>query len=79
MNVHSGSRSTPTSLFRLTHPLMSGGRIANSERTLYTAYRDSVRGARLAAAEFAIFQRLGFASPLTPERLAGELSWQSYW
>ena len=48
-------------------------------QTLYTARRPAVRAAQVAAAEFAIFQVLGPASRVSPDRLAGEMNWQEYW
>ncbi len=47
--------------------------------TLYTAHRSGARAAQVAAAEFAIFRELGFDSGVSPDRLAGELTWQEYW
>ena len=47
--------------------------------TLYTAYRGGMRAAKIAAAEFAIFEVLGPESRVSPDRLAGELKWQEYW
>ena len=46
--------------------------------TLYMAYRSGLRAARLAAAEFAISRRLGTRSPITPESLDQQLSWEPY-
>ena len=48
-------------------------------QTLYTAHRGGAQAAQVAAAEFAIFLRLGPASALRPDRLARELTWQEYW
>jgi hypothetical protein len=52
---------------------------ARHSRTLYRASRPGIRAAQVAAAEFAIFQVLGAASPLQPAQLAAELTWQPYW
>jgi hypothetical protein len=52
---------------------------AVGSETLYTAHRSGARAAQVAAAEFAIFQELGFDSRVNPDRLAGELKWQEYW
>ncbi|MBZ5579594.1 MAG: hypothetical protein LAP40_23795 [Acidobacteriia bacterium] len=46
---------------------------------LYTAHRGGAHAAQVAAAEFAIFLRLGPASSVRPDRLAQELTWQEYW
>ncbi len=48
------------------------------QQTLYLAYRGGARAAKVAAAEFAIFLRLGPQSRMSPDRLANELNWQSY-
>jgi hypothetical protein len=42
--------------------------------TLYTAHRSGAQAARMAAAEFAAFR-----SHLSPDQLAGQLTWQHYW
>ena len=56
-------------------------RVQDSARrqTLYTAHRGGARAAQVAAAEFAIFRVLGPQSRVSPDRLAGELNWQSYY
>ena len=55
-------------------------RVQNAGRTqtLYTAHRGAARAAMVAAVEFAIFLVLGPQSRVSPDRLATELTWQSY-
>ena len=48
------------------------------QETLYIAHRGAKDAAQVAAAEFAIFRVLGPQSRLSPDRLAKELTWQSY-
>jgi hypothetical protein len=54
-------------------------RDAAGSKSLYAAHRSGVHAAKYAAAEFAIFQIFGAASPLNPDRLSNELRWQPYW
>lgn len=49
-----------------------------AQKDLYTAQRMGSQAAQVAAAEYAIFRTLGPASPLTADRLAQELIWQTY-
>ena len=49
-----------------------------ANETLYTAHRGGSRAAQVAAAEFAIFRVLGPQSRVSPDRLAQELTWQSF-
>ena len=56
-------------------------RVQDSARneTLYTAHRREMEAAKIAAAEFGIFQVLGVGSQVSPNELASELNWQRYW
>ena len=49
---------------------------AESQSTLYTAYRCSLNAARQSAADFAIFHIWGFDSRLTAGQLCGQLDWR---
>lgn len=49
---------------------------ATTRRLLYTARRGAAAAAKVAAAEYGISLVLGFASSITPQTLARDLSWQ---
>ena len=56
-------------------------RVQDSQRTetLYMAYRSGLHAAQLAAAEFGISRRFGLQSPISPESLDKQLSWEPHW
>lgn len=54
-------------------------RRASDSQPLYAAERSGIGAARTAAAEFAIFTELGFASSVVPAQLARELTWRESW
>jgi hypothetical protein len=50
-----------------------------TRNVLYTAHRGGAAAAQLAAAEFGISRVLGFASRVSPQQLAGNLSWRVHY
>src|SRR6476620_11007438 len=51
----------------------------NDGRTLYSAHRCGPGAAKIAAAEFAVFETGGAVPFKSPEALARHLSWNEYW
>jgi hypothetical protein len=49
---------------------------STTHRVLYTARRAAAAAAKVAAAEYGISLVQGFASRITPQNLARDLSWQ---
>ena len=64
-----------------THPegWQAQVRDRSNGRTLYSAHRCSLRAAKVAAAEYAVFGAVGAAGQKTPEAMAQDLPWDESW
>ena len=54
-------------------------RTGEDSRTMYSARRCSLGAAKVAAAEFAMFQMGGAQPWMSPEAAARQLRWNEYW